>query len=85
MSMHAHGGGHMKGNSTDWEIETYTTAAPDFIGNYATIIGGNGEVLHEGSNGWTCQSGNNRPFPKMGWSSAHEAMPLCWMKMLSNL
>ena len=32
MGMHAHGGGHMKGNSADWEIETYTTAAPDFIG-----------------------------------------------------
>ena len=24
MGMHAHGGGHMKGNSADWEIETYT-------------------------------------------------------------
>ena len=35
MGMHAHGGGHMKGNSADWEIETYTTAAPDFIGDFA--------------------------------------------------
>ena len=63
--------------SAQWQIEAYGTAAPDFIGNYATIIGGNGEVLHEGSNGWICQPGNTRPFPKMGWSSAHEAMPLC--------
>ena len=38
MGMHAHGGGHMKGNSTDWEIETYTTAAPDFIGDFATVV-----------------------------------------------
>ena len=63
--------------SAEWQIEAYGTAAPDFIGNYATIIGGNGEVLHKGTNGWTCQPGNTRPFPKMGWSNAHEAMPLC--------
>ena len=63
--------------SAEWQIEAYGTAAPDFIGNYATIIGGNGEVLHKGTNGWTCQPGNARPFPKMGWSNAHEAMPLC--------
>ena len=30
--------------SAEWQIEAYGTAAPDFIGNYATIIGGNGEV-----------------------------------------
>ena len=63
--------------SAEWQIEAYGSAAPDFIGNYATIIGGNGEVLHEGSNGWTCSAANARPFPKMGWSSAHEAMPFC--------
>ena len=33
--------------SAEWQIEAYGSAAPDFIGNYATIIGGNGEVLHE--------------------------------------
>ena len=32
--------------SAEWQIEAYGSAAPDFIGNYATIIGGNGEVLH---------------------------------------
>ena len=30
---------HMaQGNSVDWEIEAYTTSAPDFIGNFATVI-----------------------------------------------
>ena len=63
--------------SAEWQIEAYSTAAPSFIGNYATVIGGDGKVLREGSNGWTCSAANARPFPKMGWSSAHEAMPFC--------
>ena len=61
--------------SAEWQIEAYGTAAPDFIGNYATIIGGNGEVLHKGTNGWTCQPGNARPFPKMGLSLIHISEP----------
>ena len=63
--------------SAEWQIDAYSTAAPSFIGNYATVIGGDGKVLREGSNGWTCSAANARPFPKMGWSSAHEAMPFC--------
>ena len=63
--------------SAEWQIEAYSTAAPSFIGNYATVIGGDGKVLRQGSNGWTCSAANARPFPKMGWSSAHEAMPFC--------
>ena len=27
-----------QGNSSDWEIEAYTTSAPDFIGNFATVV-----------------------------------------------
>jgi hypothetical protein len=68
---------HSSHASAEWQIEAYGSAAPSFIGNYATIIGGNGEVLHKGTNGWTCQAGNARPFPKMGWANAHDAMPLC--------
>ena len=68
--------GHMaKGNSVDWEIEAYTTSAPDFIGNFATVISASGEVLREGSNGWTCL-----PFiamPKMGFKTKNEAAPAC--------
>ena len=64
-----------QGNSIDWEIEAYTTSAPDFIGNFATVISASGEVLREGSNGWTCL-----PFiamPKMGFKTENEAAPAC--------
>ena len=60
-----------------WQIEAYSTAAPDFIGDFATVIGIDGSVLREGSNGWICQSANPRPVPDTGWGSAHEAMPAC--------
>ena len=40
--------------SDRWQIWAYSTAAPSFIGNFATIMGQNGKVLREGSNGWTC-------------------------------
>ena len=63
--------------SAAWQIEAYSTAAPEFIGRSATIIGISGDVLREGSNGWTCQSANPRPVPEAGWSSAHEAMAAC--------
>ena len=67
-----------KVNATpEWQIEAYSSAAPDFIGDFATIIGSDGTVLRQGSNGWTCQSGNPRTAPKMGWNSAHQAMPVC--------
>ena len=74
------GAGHHeeKVNATpEWQIEAYSSAAPDFIGDFATIIGSGGTVLRQGSNGWTCQSGNPRTAPKMGWNSAHQAMPVC--------
>ena len=64
-------------NSAEWQIETYSSAAPSYIGDFATVIGGNGEILREGTNGWICQQGNPRPYPKDGWKSAHEAMPAC--------
>ena len=64
-------------SSAEWQIKTYSSAAPSFIGDFATVIGGNGEILREGTNGWICQHGNPRPFPKEGWKSAHEAMPAC--------
>ena len=35
-------------------------------------------VLRAGTNGWSCMSGNPRPAPAEGWSSAHTAMPVCF-------
>jgi len=63
--------------SAAWQIEAYSTAAPDFIGNFASVIGSDGAVLREGTNGWICQSANPRPVPETGWESAHHAMPVC--------
>ncbi len=54
---------HMEGNSPEWEIKAYTSAAPSFIGNHATVIGASGEVLREGTNGWRCEP--FMPMPKM--------------------
>ena len=39
-------------NSAEWQIKTYSSAAPSYIGDFATVIGGNGEILREGTNGW---------------------------------
>ena len=60
-----------------WQIWAYSSAAPAFIGDNAAIIGAGGKVLREGSNGWTCQSGNPRPYPEKGWKNSHEAMAAC--------
>ena len=34
--------------SKEWQIKAYSSAAPDFIGNFATIIGADGKILREG-------------------------------------
>ena len=64
--------------SDKWQIWAYSTAAPSFLGDKATIIGSSGKVIREGTNGWTCQAGNPRPVPAKGWKSAHDAMPACF-------
>ena len=64
--------------SDKWQIWAYSTAAPSFLGDKATIIGSSGKVIREGTNGWTCQAGNPRPVPAKGWKNAHDAMPACF-------
>ena len=63
--------------SAEWQIWAYSTAAPSFIGERATILNQSNDVLREGSNGWTCMPGNARPMPEAGWPDAHQAMPIC--------
>jgi hypothetical protein len=63
--------------SDKWQIWAYSSAAPSFIGDNAAIIGSSGKVLREGTNGWTCQSANPRPYPENGWKNPHEAMAVC--------
>jgi hypothetical protein len=70
-----HKDGHMHGNSAEWEIKTYTSAAPNFIGDFATVVSASGKILREGTNGWTCLP--FIPMPKMGFKTANEAAPAC--------
>ena len=70
-----HEKGDMHGKSVQWEIDTYTSSAPDFIGDFATVVGASGEVLREGTNGWTCLP--FVPMPKMGFKNPNEAAPAC--------
>ena len=64
-------------DGAEWQIWAYSSAAPAPLGSNATVLGLDGSVLREGSNGWTCMVGNPRPAPADGWSSAHAAMPVC--------
>ena len=64
-------------DGAEWQIWAYSSAAPDPLGANATVLGLDGSVLREGSNGWTCMVGNPRPAPEGGWETAHAAMPVC--------
>ncbi len=61
--------------SAEWQIWAYTTSAPDFIGDFAAVKGGKGEVLREGTNGWVCLPFN--PMPENGFKTPHDANPAC--------
>jgi|TARA_B100000959_G_scaffold264600_1_gene305247 hypothetical protein len=65
--------------SAEWQIWAYSTAAPDYIANEATIVDANMNILREGSNGWTCLPANPRGMSdsENGWKNPHEAMPAC--------
>ncbi len=64
--------------SVEWQIWAYTTAAPSFIADGATVMGTDGTILREGTNGWTAMPGNPRGMsdPDSGWINPHEAMPM---------
>ncbi|MFL2726545.1 MAG: hypothetical protein ACJ0FV_00720 [Gammaproteobacteria bacterium] len=67
--------GYEKGNSKAWEIKAYSSAAPAYIGDNATIIGASGKVLRNGTNGWRCEP--FMPMPEGGFKSAHETAAAC--------
>ena len=62
-------------NSAKWQIWAYSTAAPAFIGDFATVKDGSGKVLREGTNGWVCLP--FMPMPKEGFKTPHDANPAC--------
>ena len=59
----------------EWQIWAYTSTAPDFIGDFATVIGADGSVIREGTNGWRCEA--FIPMPEGGFKSPHDAAPAC--------
>ena len=67
--------GYEKGNSKAWEIKAYSSAAPAYIGEDATIIGASGKVLRQGTNGWRCEP--FMPMPEDGFKTAHETAAAC--------
>ena len=62
-------------DSDEWQIWAYSKAAPDFIGEFATIVGGNGKVIREGSNGWTCTA--TLEMPEGGFETPQHGNTLC--------
>ena len=44
--------------SAEWQIWAYSTAAPEYIANEATVLDAGMNVLREGTNGWTCLPAN---------------------------
>ena len=67
-----HGPKDSKGYKDEsWIMKALTSAAPSFIGDYATVISPSGEVLREGTNGWTCLA--FVAMPKMGYKSKQDA------------
>ena len=69
--------------SVEWQVWAYSTAAPAYIAEEATVYDGppdmGGKLLRQGTNGWTCLPANPRGMsdPENGWKDAHEAMALC--------
>ena len=62
-------------DSEEWQIWAYSKAAPDFIGEFATVVGGDGKVIREGSNGWTCTA--TLEMPEGGFETAQHGNTLC--------
>jgi hypothetical protein len=65
--------------TTEEKIERAMQAAPEVIGQNATIMEADGTILRQGTNGWTC-------LPSAGPGSTH---PMCnddvWMSLVGAL
>ena len=68
---------HSKGShgSVEWQIWAYSVAAPTFMGDFATILGGDDSVIREGSNGWTCTA--TKPMAEDGFETPHHVCAVC--------
>ena len=67
--------------TTEWKIQTYSSAAPPAIAANATVLDWNDSTkapttqLRKGSNGWTCLPLS--PPPSGGYTAAAQAAPMC--------
>jgi hypothetical protein len=67
--------------TTEWKIQTYSSAAPPAIAANATVLDWNDSLkapttqIRKGSNGWTCLP--LAPPPSGGYTNATQAAPLC--------
>lgn len=70
-------GAAVAGDSTEAKIERALSAGPAAVSANATIMDGDGTILREGSNGWTC----------MPDTMPGDKAPMCndamWMKMMN--
>ena len=70
-----------KAGTTEWKIQTFSSAAPAAIAANATVLDWNdslkapGTVIRKGSNGWTCLPLS--PPPSGGYTGAAQAAPMC--------
>ncbi len=64
-------------DGAELQIWAYSSAAPAPLGTAAAVLGLDGAILREGTNGWTCMVGNPRQALEGGWGSAHQAMSVC--------
>ena len=80
---------HSSDMKKDFEIKAYTGAAPDFIGDFATVIGSDGKVLKEGKNGWTCLAftanmmGDSMD-PRMATPACMDSNAMAWANAYMN-
>ena len=80
---------HSSDMKKDFEIKAYTGAAPDFIGDFATVIGSDGKVLKEGRNGWTCLAftanmmGDSMD-PRMATPACMDSNAMAWANAYMN-
>ena len=80
---------HSSDMKKDFEIKAYTGAAPDFIGNFESVIGSDGKVLKEGTNGWTCLAftanmmGDSMD-PRMATPACMDSNAMAWANAYMN-
>ena len=63
-------------DGAEWQIWAYSSAAPAPLGSNATVLGLDGSVLREGSNGWTCMVGTSGAQASANCRSGSSAKPL---------